>query len=227
VSTIDAYVAQLADALRGPVASRRDLLTEARDALVDAADAYERAGLPGAAAQQRAVAEFGPVREIAAAFQPELALGQARRTAWGIGVVLAIQPLLWGVAGLLVDGINGGTAPLYAGIDRVLTWLGTTLTLGALLAVLACGVGSRYLSTQRWPVSSLRLARGIAVGALAACAIMAGLGTAMSLVGDAALVPCLICLAILVWAPLTAVAVAARRCLAACGEPPPPTVAAG
>jgi plastocyanin len=64
VTVIEAYIAELDRALRGPRRAKADLLAEGRDSLVDAADSPEDGGLDRQAAEQRAVEEFGEVREV-------------------------------------------------------------------------------------------------------------------------------------------------------------------
>lgn len=77
---IERYLARLGSALRGPRATKRDLLVEARDALVDATQAYTSQGPDREVGERRAVAEFGDLETIASAYQAELGLTQARRT---------------------------------------------------------------------------------------------------------------------------------------------------
>lgn len=94
---IDEYVASMRHALRGPRAARRDLLTEARDSLLDAAEAYEGEGLPRAEAERLAVADFGTVPEVAPGFQGELAVSQGRRTAVLLFLSVPLTAFLWAV----------------------------------------------------------------------------------------------------------------------------------
>lgn len=96
---IDAYVDGLAAALRGPRRPRQEMITEARDSLLDAAEAYAAAGHDAADAQRLAVAEFGTHREVVPGYQAELAALQGRRTATWIALVLPVmtllEPLMW------------------------------------------------------------------------------------------------------------------------------------
>ncbi|MFS8478385.1 MAG: permease prefix domain 1-containing protein [Micromonosporaceae bacterium] len=90
---IDEYVRALDRRLVGPRRAKRDLVTEARDSLVDAAEAYQAGGLDRLAAERRAVAEFGAPDRIAPQYQRELAAGAARRlallvTAFAVGGLL-------------------------------------------------------------------------------------------------------------------------------------------
>jgi hypothetical protein len=69
---IEAYVAELDRKLRGSYRTKRDMLTEAHDSLIDATAAYQKAGLDPLDAERRAVAEFGDLAEIASGYQPSL-----------------------------------------------------------------------------------------------------------------------------------------------------------
>src|SRR5207244_7286136 len=88
VREVDRYVAGLGAALRGPRRVKADLLVEARDSLVDAAEAYRAEGATQAEADRQAVAEFGTLAEIVPAYQAELAVAQGRRTALLIALAL-------------------------------------------------------------------------------------------------------------------------------------------
>ena len=96
---IDVYVDGLAAVLRGPRRHRHDMLTEARDSLLDAAEAYADAGHDPLDAQRRAVADFGTHRQVVPAYQAELAMLQGRRVATWIALVLPVmtllEPLMW------------------------------------------------------------------------------------------------------------------------------------
>lgn len=52
MDVIDAYVAALGGALRGPRPAKADLVTEVRDSLADAAAAHEHGGLGREAAER-------------------------------------------------------------------------------------------------------------------------------------------------------------------------------
>jgi len=91
---IDDYVRVLDRRLTGPRRVKRDLLTEARDSMVDATEAYESAGLAPADAAVRAVTEFGAPGRIAVAYQMELAAHAGRRLAMLIGLLPVLGMLL-------------------------------------------------------------------------------------------------------------------------------------
>ena len=92
---IEAYLAQVAAALPGPARARRDVVAELRSGLLDAADAYRRAGLPEAAAAEAAVAEFGDPHQVAGAFSPELTARHVRQTTFLLAAASAPVGLLW------------------------------------------------------------------------------------------------------------------------------------
>lgn len=92
---IDGYVTELRRALTGPHGAKRDLVVEARDSLLDAADCFEAEGLDRPAAERRAVEEFGPVAEIAPAYQEELVALAGRRLAWLLFLSVPAVALLW------------------------------------------------------------------------------------------------------------------------------------
>jgi HAAS len=146
VDVIDAYIAELDAALRGPRRARTDLLTEARDSLVDATRAYERRGLPPAAAERQAVREFGDIHQIAPEFQAELGLTQSRRTAMLCLCMLLLQPLAWDNAwyAAAVPDMTDYPAP-YALLSELVEWFGGGAIVGSLSAALASGIGVRYL----------------------------------------------------------------------------------
>ncbi|WP_238455218.1 permease prefix domain 1-containing protein [Micromonospora sp. ATA51] len=92
---VEERLRELAGRLRGPARLKTDLLTEARHALLDAAEAYRADGLPAAEAERRAVAEFGSSAQLAPGYQAELAAGALRG--------LAVRALAVAVA-LMVGG---------------------------------------------------------------------------------------------------------------------------
>jgi hypothetical protein len=211
---IDEYIDELHAALRGPRRVKEDLLTEARDGLVDTARAYQEKGLDPDAAQRRAVAEFGEVREVAPDYQAELAVSQGRRTALLVFFVYTPQhfgsEFVWRSQ---APGWSWQPGEAYLFLARVVDWAALATIAAALAAVLACGVGVRYLGVRR------RLARAIGVLTIAACAFFAVAGVLLTQLNpDASAMvrggPALL------WTISTAVLplwllVSARRCLTA------------
>jgi hypothetical protein len=209
VTEIEAYIAELAGALRGPGRAKADLVAEARDSLVDAATAYHAGGMDRTVAERCAVEEFGEVREIAPGYQAELGLAQGRRTALQLGGVLCVQPVAWWLASRSPGWATGQPSPGYALVDDVVTWLGVAAVAGALLAALACGVGVRYLAARH------RLTRDVGVFSLLVCGVFAIAGLVQTGYGPHGLPAGLPWLAVLAMIPLTSVALSARRCIAA------------
>lgn len=215
MGVIDAYVAELAGALRGPTRAKVDLLAEARDSLVDSARAYEHHGLDRDTAERQAVEEFGGVQEIAPGYQTELGLAQGRRTALLVFFVLAAQPFGWSATASLVGDASKSSGPLYVLLDALVVWLGTTAIIAALLAALACGVGVRYLGARRW------LIQATGVFALAVVGVFGLMGLLLTVLTPVADARSLLTVAGLPWTvtflggPLTWIAMSARRCLSA------------
>lgn len=207
---IDAHVAALADALHGPRRAKADLLTEARDSLVDAAEAFEHRGFDPEAAARQAVREFGDVAQVAPGYQTELGLAQARRTVVLIIGVLAPQSIVWEhVGGWALGPWSWDPAPGYALVDSLLPWLGTTGIAGSLVAFLACGIGLRY------PVAAAELIRATGVFALVVSVMSAVSGVLLTLLSSVPVARGLLLLTAIVLIPLLWVAVSARRCLIA------------
>jgi hypothetical protein len=162
---VDRYVAGLGAALRGPRRVKADLLAEARDSLVDAAEAYRAGGASEREAARRAVAEFGGLSEIVPAYQAELAVAQGRRTALLIALALPLlrllTPLIWWRSRWSGAPVGSGYLRLAQSFDD-LTLLGCLL---AALALLGYGWGSRYIR------DGAALTRVLGRGALAFLAV--------------------------------------------------------
>jgi len=160
---IDAYIADLDAALRGPRRARADLLAEARDGLTDAAEAYAAAGYPPEEARRRAVADFGAVERVAPAYRRELAAAQAPRTALWVLVMHTLVYVEGNLSWRIVDFWHGrGPGPGYLAFAEFVDVAGHVIT-AALLAVL---LGYRLLS-RHVPVGWLvRGIGGFAIGVL-------------------------------------------------------------
>jgi hypothetical protein len=172
--TIDAYVAALAAALRGPRRLRDDLVTEARDGLVDATEAYEADGLDRTQAERRAVEDFGELREIAAAYRPELALAQARRSAVGLTFVILLQPIVWAEGRWPWNDVPAVPGSLHSVLEAVVQWAGTGMFVAAVVGIAACGTGVRWGAVRR-SAAGVTAAIGL-VGALFLAVIATWLG---------------------------------------------------
>ncbi|WP_414942979.1 permease prefix domain 1-containing protein [Amycolatopsis sp. cmx-11-32] len=101
MSAIEAYISELDRRLSGSAEAKADLLTEARDGLTDAAEAY-RAG--EADAERRAVADFGPADLIARDYQAELGLRRDIRVLWELIVGVPVLLVGWDLLRVLSFG---------------------------------------------------------------------------------------------------------------------------
>lgn len=164
---IDEYVAGLSRRLIGPRRVKADLLAEARDGLVDAAEAYLDAGLPVTEAVARALADFGDHRHVAADYQAELAAAQGRRTAWLVAIVMPAMALLSRLMWMNSPWTVSGPPPAagYLLVAHSLDVLQVTAVIMALLTLLGYGRGSRFLPAARVPAPVV-LARLMGVGVL-------------------------------------------------------------
>jgi hypothetical protein len=169
VTAIDHFVRALDRSLAGPARLKKDLISEARDGLVDAAAAYRGDGLPPAEAEGRAVREFGRLPEVAPAFQAELATAAAQRlTLWLALVPMALgagSDLMWRGAPWTSVTPPPGYGLLASGIDR----LGTLLAVGGLVAYAWLA-----WSAHRGRVVPVTVARRFALAGLCAVATLGG-----------------------------------------------------
>lgn len=210
--TVANYARDLDRALVGPARVRRGLVREARDHLVDATDAYRRAGHDEDAAASLATRDFGSLAEVVPGFQTTLAVAGSRRTAWLLAATLTIQPFLW-------DGrvhLVGGTRPApegayYATLDIAIEYVGVALMVGAALALLATGLGNR------WRFAGRRTALGCARFTMASSVALPAMAAAMVLASGQGTVPGMwLAVGLLMFLPMALTAISARRCLAAC-----------
>ncbi|WP_432987268.1 permease prefix domain 1-containing protein [Dactylosporangium sp. CA-233914] len=159
---IDTYVDGLAAALRGPLRTRAEMITEARHSLQDAAAAFQDdLGLPPLDAQRRAVLEFGTLGEVVPGYQAELAAQQGRRTATWIALALplvnVLAPLMWWDSPWSVA--NHATHLYWVLVDhfKYTSFLAAAV---AALVVLGFSWGSRYLR------DGVRFTRIVGLGAV-------------------------------------------------------------
>lgn len=174
---IEEYVRVLGRRLSGTGRLKADLLAEARDGLIDAAEAYREQGLSPAAAQVRAVAEFGPIRRVLPDYQAELAVSAARRVALLLATVPvtlgSLSTLMWHGAPWTRGPIDPN--PAYSLVALVVDRLGAVLAVAGLAAFLGLTVGAR-----RWPVRR-RVARAVAIGGLLGLVVLYSGGLAIYL----------------------------------------------
>jgi hypothetical protein len=170
-TAIDDYVASLDRRLIGPRRVKRDMITEARDSLRDAAEAYREAGLDEAVAERRAVDDFGSIQRIAPGYQGELAASSARRLAVAVAVLPVVAMLfgdrMWQDSPW--DGIaqpSGG----YALLARSLDMTAYVWAIGAVLAFVALRWQARRGTDPR------RLVRTLGMGTIGVLGVVQALG---------------------------------------------------
>jgi HAAS len=212
---IDAYIAELRDALRGPRRATADLVAEARDSLADAAEAYQRKGFDRDDAERRAVREFGDVRAIAPDYQRELGLAQARRTALVVLVAVAAQwitaEIAWRWAAPAVAWRPDAHYAHYALLAHAVDLAGYVTLAGALVAVLASGIGMRRLISARQVVRATGVFAFSVYGFFAVAALLL---TSLSPVGHSiVLSPVGVFFVAMCWVAPSSIAFSAYRCL--------------
>jgi hypothetical protein len=173
LAVINRYADGLASALRGPRRLRADLVAEARDSLMDAAEAYLAAGVRPAEAARRAVAEFGDYREIVPGYQAELAAAQGRRTAlWmatALPVLQVLAPLMW----WRTTWTHTHSAPGYWLLTENFDYLSVGATAAAIVLLVGFGWGSRYVGDV------MRYTHAVGVGVLAFLVVHGAAGAAV------------------------------------------------
>lgn len=155
---IDDYVAELNGALAGPFGPKRDLVVEARDSLVDTADALEADGLDRAEAERAAVTEFGEVSEVAPGYQVELTAVAGRRLGVLMFVSLPITVAMWSVLWRMfpADDVVWMNQPgWFAPVSRLLDIIQLASGLYGGLVVFALSRGSRWIRRPRLATRSL------------------------------------------------------------------------
>ncbi|HUQ57916.1 permease prefix domain 1-containing protein [Lentzea sp.] len=215
-NVIDGYVTDLGSRLRGSRRQVRDLLTETRDSLTDAAEAHLGRGLTEQEAQERAVDEFGEVREIANEYQAELAVAYGTRTLVWLAIVLPLMHMAWEYGRMLLIGPwqDFGTMPpsWYLVVAKA-NDLTSGIASGVALVALVLG----RLVARRYDTRLLaRLAASIALCAVAAVLLgNASIILATAHVDPARLVQSLpMTIASLVtWIVIVRLGLLARRCL--------------
>lgn len=155
---IDDYVGELDRALTGPRGAKRDLVVEARDGLVDAADALEADGFDRAEAERLAVAEFGAVAQVAPGYQAELAIAAGRRLGVLLFVGIPVTALMWSaiwrfypVDQIAWTGQSGRLVALSWTLDVIQLLTG----LYGGLALFALGRGARWIRRPQAVTRSL------------------------------------------------------------------------
>lgn len=183
---VERYLAEVAARLPGPARARADIVAELRSGLLDAADAYQSAGVPPAEAAGAMISEFGDAAQIADAFRAEIAASQARRVAVTLLVTGPLVGLLWVAA----------AAASHLAVPPVQPWPWTGLPpvlplVAAAISVTACAALAGIAATgrlTRWlPARPRRAPTAAAVAGLGAIGAD-GLGLAL-LAGQLATAP--------------------------------------
>lgn len=206
---IDSYVAALGRALSGPRRRKADLLAEALDGLVDATEAFEAAGLSRPDAEARAVEDFGELDEVVPSYRAELGLAQGRQTAVMLCLVMLAQPIIWKEgAWRWNQTVADEMHPFVNFLNELIVVVGSLSIAGAVLAVVAAGVGVRYEGIRT------RATKATAVFALVSCALVCLLAIGLGMSGSPRSLPeDLGWVAGFVLAPLAVVGASAHRCL--------------
>lgn len=163
-SPITAYVHAVRRSLHGPRRARIDLIEELTDGLRDAAEAHRQAGLTRVEAEQRAVVESGSVAEIAAAIQPELVAKQGRRTAMLLALGMPGLVLLWDVPWKIGGSWAAVTPHATLVLSEIVTWIGVSVGIVGLLAVLGLSLGARLSISAAAVTRSLGVLGALALG---------------------------------------------------------------
>ncbi|MER5643044.1 permease prefix domain 1-containing protein [Streptosporangium sp. NPDC002524] len=149
---IEDYVTGLSRTLRGPRRPKLDMITEARDSLLDSAEALESDGLRREEAERAAVQEFGTIREIAPGYQEELSKSAGRRLAALLFVTVPLTAIMWNViwkvfpsAPTAYQDMPDWFIVVARGVDMLQMFIG----LVGGLALLALGRGLRRIRRPR------------------------------------------------------------------------------
>jgi hypothetical protein len=157
---IDDYVTELDRTLTGPPGPKRDLVVEARDSLIDTADALEADGLERAEAERIAVAEFGPVAEVAPGYQTELTCASGRRLGFLLFVSVPVTALMWSLLWRMHpagDDVVLNQPGWYLPVSRLLDIFQLAIGVYGGLVLLALGRGARWIRRPRLLTRSLGL----------------------------------------------------------------------
>jgi hypothetical protein len=208
LTPVDDYLTGLSRALPGPRRRKADLLAEARDHLVDATEAFEADGLDRDSAEREAVADFGELAEIAPGYRAELAVSQSRRTAMLLFLVLIIQPIVWQEGVWSWNQDPAGDSAVNEFLQSLVRGIGMVAIAGAVLAVIAAGIGMRY------PIVRDHVSRVTALFAIASSVVVSAIGLGMAWTGGRTAT--LLAFAVVggfVVLPLVVVGLQAGRCL--------------
>jgi hypothetical protein len=207
---VEAWLTELGAGLRGPARARAAVVDELRDGLLEAVETYRCGGLAPVEATRAALREFGDPATVASAFAPELAARQARRMALAL---IGTGPLLGAVWGIAMASSHLLANPVHAGPPWAWPQLPVAVRVVAavLAVVLAVGIPAGMFAVAATGRPGRWLPRRAQRGRLAPTAA-ATLGAA-ALTADVLLLSTVAATALvapghLVWAPVTAAALA-------------------
>ncbi|HLR85479.1 MAG TPA: permease prefix domain 1-containing protein [Nocardioidaceae bacterium] len=211
MTVVDRYLAELERALHGPRRDKRDLVSEARDHLTDDVEARVDAGAPLQDAQRESIREFGPVRDIAPAYQAVLSAGQCRRISLWLIVLVVTQPLAWDFFGALPisHGSYDHPSTLYTLADSYVEVVGATAAALAITVVVAGRFAVRRAGVREWMLRFVLTAVLVSTGALML------VSTAMLLSSGQAEVLNIAYAAVVSWLPMCLLGTACVRALRA------------
>ncbi|WP_433256305.1 permease prefix domain 1-containing protein [Streptosporangium sp. CA-135522] len=151
VGVIDDYVTGLGRTLKGPRGPRLDMVAEARDSLLDTAEALEDDGLERAEAERAAVEDFGPLGAIAPRYQEELSALAGRRLAALLFISAPLTTLMWSVIWRLFPAGSAYTAgpDWLAPVSYVLDVLQVGIGVLGAFAMFALGRGLHRIRRPR------------------------------------------------------------------------------
>ena len=195
--SVDSYLTDLAAVLRGSRREKRELLTEVRDHLTDAAQVRIDCGVTPRQAEVEAVREFGTVDEIAPSYQAVLSAGQCRRLSiWLLGLVIA-QPLVWEIWDVLPATASGGApSTAFTLADTYAETVGMTALGLALLVLVGGRLAFRHLGIREW---MLRL---VLTGALASSGLIVVISVAMAMTSPGGGSTSVVYAAVVTWLPM-------------------------
>lgn len=168
-SSVDGFLAALADRLPGPAKLRAAILAELEDGLLQAVEDNQAAGAETDEAVQLALARFGDASTLARSFWPELATARARRVVVALFATAPIVAALW-LAAARSRGI-ARTGGLFdsSSVHSVAALLIVASVCAGVGTIAATGHGSRWLHPP--PGAPL-----LGAAAMAAVTVLADLG---------------------------------------------------
>ncbi len=167
---IERYLAEVAASLPAVSRAQAGIMAELRSGLLDAADAYQFAGLTPARAARASTCEFGDPADVAREFLADIAASHARRVAVLLLATGPLVGLLW-IATALASHLSIGVH---------VPWLasGTSIAASAGIVLLAIAVGVTACGATFGIAVTGRLTRWLRVrpGRAPAAAAIAGFG---------------------------------------------------